>query len=72
MVARWESGAVFLGVLPMKIEKINPDMAEVWLRMAFFAANPGIEAEDDWGIELPTVSEATPDVEALLLRTVSF
>lgn len=56
----------------MKIEKINPDMAEMWLRMAFFAANPGIEAEDDWGIELPQVSEDTPDVDALMLRTVSF
>lgn len=58
----------------MKIDKINPDAAEVWLRMAFFAANPGIEAEDDWGIELPydAASEETPDVDALVLRTVSF
>jgi hypothetical protein len=55
----------------MRIEKANPDMAEVWLRMAFFAANPGIEAEDDWGIELPVDGE-TPDVDALMLRTVSF
>ena len=58
----------------MKMEKISPDMAEVWLRMAFFAANPGIEAEDDWGIELPVDggTSETPDVDALLLRTVSF
>jgi hypothetical protein len=58
----------------MRIEKISPDTAEIWLRMAFFAANPGIEAEDDWGIELPVdgASEETPDVDALVLRTVSF
>jgi hypothetical protein len=58
----------------MRIEKMSPDTAEIWLRMAFFAANPGIEAEDDWGIELPydAASEATPDVDALVLRTVSF
>ena len=58
----------------MKIEKMSPDTAEIWLRMAFFAANPGIEAEDDWGIELPFdgASEETPDVDALVLRTVSF
>ena len=58
----------------MRIEKISPDTAEIWLRMAFFAANPGIEAEDDWGIELPIdgASEAAPDVDALVLRTVSF
>ena len=54
----------------MKIEKMNPDAAAIWLQMAFFAANPGIEAEDDWGIELPT--EDQPDAEALMLRTVSF
>ncbi len=54
----------------MKIEKMNPDAAAIWLQMAFFAANPGIEAEDDWGIELPT--EDQPDEEALMLRTVSF
>ncbi len=58
----------------MKIEQMSPDTTEIWLRMAFFAANPGIEAEDDWGIELPydAAWEATPDVDALLLRTVSF
>ena len=58
----------------MKIEKMNTDMAAVWLQMAFFAANPGIEAEDDWGIELPLeiASQDTPDAEALMLRTVSF
>jgi len=54
----------------MKIQKMNPDAAAIWLQMAFFAANPGIEAEDDWGIELP--AEETPDAEALMLRTVSF
>jgi hypothetical protein len=58
----------------MKIDRVDPDTAEIWLRMAFFAANPGIEAEEDWGIELPfdAASEETPDVEALVLRTVSF
>jgi hypothetical protein len=58
----------------MKIDKISPDTAEIWLRMAFFAANPGIEAEEDWGIELPmeAASHETPDVDALVLRTVSF
>ena len=58
----------------MQIDKMSPDTAEIWLRMAFFAANPGIEAEDDWGIELPVdgASEETPDVDALVLRTVSF
>ena len=56
------------------IDRINPDTAEIWLRLAFFAANPGIEAEDDWGIELPydAASEEAPDVDALVLRTVSF
>jgi hypothetical protein len=58
----------------MKIEKMNPDAAAIWLQMAFFAANPGIEAEDDWGIELPVdgASGETPDDEVLMLRTVSF
>jgi hypothetical protein len=58
----------------MKIDKLSPDTAEIWLRMAFFAANPGIEAEEDWGIELPmdVASHETPDVDALVLRTVSF
>ena len=58
----------------MKIDRVNPDTAEIWLRMAFFAANPGIEAEDDWGIELPfdAAWEETPDVDALVLRTVSY
>lgn len=58
----------------MRIEKMNPDAAAIWLQMAFFATNPGVEAEDDWGIELPLdgASEATPDDEALMLRTVSF
>ena len=65
IVTRWEIRGGY-----MKIEKMNPDAAAIWLQMAFFAANPGIEAEDDWGIELPT--EETPDEEALMLRTVSF
>lgn len=58
----------------MKIEKMNPDAAAIWLQMAFFAANPGVDAEDDWGIELPldAASEEAPDAEALMLRTVSF
>ena len=58
----------------MKIEKMDPNTAAIWLQMAFFAANPGVEAEDDWGIELPSdgASEDSPDSEALMLRTVSF
>lgn len=58
----------------MKIDKMNPDAAAIWLQMAFFASNPGVEAEDDWGIELPleAASEDTPDAEALMLRTVSY
>lgn len=58
----------------MKIDKMNPDAAAIWLQMAFFAANPGIQAEDDWGIELPIDgwSEEAPDAETLMLRTVSF
>jgi hypothetical protein len=58
----------------MKIDKMNPDMAAIWLQMALLGVNPGIEAEDDWGIELPTeaASHETPDAETLMLRTVSF
>ncbi len=58
----------------MNINKVEREATEIWLRMAFFASNPGIEAEDDWGIELPLdgTSEETPDVDALMLRTVSF
>jgi hypothetical protein len=58
----------------MRIEKVDGDSAALWLRMAFFAMNPGVEAEDDWGIELPAdgASEAAPEEDALRLRTVSY
>jgi hypothetical protein len=58
----------------LRIQRMEADAASLWLRMAFFAANPGVDAEDDWGIELPqdVASQPTPDADCLTLRTISF
>lgn len=55
----------------MKIQRMEGDAAATWLRMVFLANNPGVEAEDDWGIELPGI-EDVPDDDVLFLRTTTF
>jgi hypothetical protein len=55
----------------MGFEQMDGETAALWLRMAFFAANPGVDVEDDWGIELPAETSTAPEDECLKLRTVS-
>lgn len=58
----------------VRIEKMDGESAAVWLRMVFLASNPGVDAQDDWGIELPVdaAAEPAPDADSLRLRTVSY
>lgn len=58
----------------MRLEQMDRSAAATWLRMAFIASNPGVEAEDDWGIELPmeAASEPIPEDDWLSLRTRSY
>ena len=56
----------------MKIQRMEGDAAATWLRMVFLATNPGVEAEDDWGIELPGNGSDAFDDDCLKLRTTSF